>query len=225
MKRIHIICEGDTEEEFVKELLNHHFSPQQIFFSPRLLGKKGHKGGRVDNQRLFNDIRILLLQDTTAYCTTFFDFYALPANFFGKEQILDTMPIQQKSDMVCHALKKHVSEKLGQNVVRRFIPYVQMHEFEGLLFSDPSKFSEKMALTSNIATELQKIRDSFETPEHINDSQYTAPSKRILKLIRQYQKPTAGLNIAKAIGLPTMRQECPLFNQWLSQLEHLPALE
>lgn len=223
MKRIHIICEGETEETFVKEVFNFHFSSQMIFFSPRLLGKKGHKGGRLDNQRLFNDIKLLLLQDPTAYCTTFFDFYALPSDFFGKGQISDNMSIRQKSDSVCQTLYNHVEEKLTQAIARRFIPYVQMYEFEGLLFSSPEKFAQGIDRL-DIVNKLKDIRKQFETPEHINDDPNTAPSKRIKQLIKIYQKPLYGVLGALEIGLPIMRRECPIFNQWLTDLEQLPPL-
>lgn len=223
MKRIYVICEGQTEEKFIKEFVSHEFALKNIFIFPHILGRIGHKGGRLDNQRLFDDIQTLLLNDRKSYCTTFFDFYALPAHFWGKTRISDGMSIQQKSDIICTSLDKHIAEKIKKDA-NRFIAYVQMYEFEGLLFSDVQKFGEKMALTSKIQNELQKIRDSFETPEHINDNQHTAPSKRILKLIKGYQKPVHGLAIAKAIGLPIMRRECSIFNQWLTKLEALPSI-
>lgn len=223
MKRIHVICEGKTEVRFVREILNRDFSSKQIFFFPRLL-VEGHKGGRLDNQRLFNDIKKLLLEDKNAYCTTFFDFYALPSDFFGRDQVSANMLIQSKYDTVCNELGRYVLNKLGQSVARRFIPYVQMYEFEGLLFSSPEKFAQGIDRL-DIVHKLKDVRNQFETPEHINNSQHTAPSKRIKQLVKGYQKPLYGVIGALEIGLPTMRQECPIFNTWLNYLAQLPLLE
>ena len=44
-----------------------------------------------------------------------------------------------------------------------------MHEFEGLLFSDPGRFAGGIG-RSDLEAELQAIRDGFTTPEEINDS-------------------------------------------------------
>ncbi|MDX2078739.1 MAG: DUF4276 family protein [bacterium] len=221
MKRVYVICEGFTEHDFVHELLIPHFSTRNIFLFPRLLGMDGHKGGRVNNQRVLDDISILL-NDSTAYCTTFFDFYGLPNSFFGKIDANSVQLPEEKAQKICLALKQAVKP----DKARRFIPYIQMYEFEGLLFSDPQKLA-KGVFQPQIAGKLQIIRDDkrFNTPEHINDSPFTAPSKRIQAIMDVYEKRTHGILAALEIGLPIMRQECPLFNAWLNQLEQLPALE
>src|SRR5699024_12774972 len=77
MVRVHVICEGQTEEMFVKELLQPEFSPKGVYLNPMLVGKAGHNGGNSRFERLFTDVRHHLLHDRTRYCTTFFDFYGL----------------------------------------------------------------------------------------------------------------------------------------------------
>ena len=96
-----------------------------------------------------------------------------------------------------------------------------MHEFEALLFSDCQRFAEGIGGRPQLARDLQNIRDQFDTPEHINDSPFTAPSKRIRALMPGYQKPLDGTNAALHIGLDTIRGQCPHFADWLSRLEHL----
>ena len=104
----------------------------------------------------------------------------------------------------------------------RVRPYVQMHEFEALLFSDISKFELLSDNWNNESqTQLQQICDTFETPEDINDSAQTAPSKRLDAIFPGYSKISDGLLIAKDIGLDTIREKCPLFNQWIGELEKL----
>ena len=101
---------------------------------------------------------------------------------------------------------------------RRFVPYIVMHEFEGLLFSDPNGFGLGVG-RSQLSPSIRAIREDFGTPEEINDSPDTAPSKRIEGLMPGYQKPLHGLQAAQEIGLDAIRRECPQFSNWLDQLE------
>jgi hypothetical protein len=103
----------------------------------------------------------------------------------------------------------------------QFIPYIQQHEFEALLFSDPSAFDAAMPGERSIVGPLTQIRDQFASPEDIDNGPATAPSKRIAALWRAYQKPIDGLLIAQRIGLPAMRRECPGFHRCASALEAL----
>lgn len=91
-----------------------------------------------------------------------------------------------------------------------------MHEYEALLFSDPSKIALEF---SHAKDELTKIREKY-TPEEINLDNY--PSKRLEDLSqKQYRKTFHGILIAQYFGLETIRQECQHFNSWLVQLEQL----
>ncbi|MCP4701871.1 MAG: DUF4276 family protein [Gammaproteobacteria bacterium] len=86
-----------------------------------------------------------------------------------------------------NAMLEDISEAMGNAFdQQRFIPYVQMHEFEALLFSAPDILG-KVTSERDITHDLQDIADSFRTPEEIDDNPRSAPSKRILRLSRQYQ--------------------------------------
>lgn len=222
MVRVHIICEGLTEEAFVKDLLAPHFETHEIYLQVALLGKPGHKGGRVQFDRLFTDVRIRLRGDTEAYCTTFFDFYALPSDFPGKEEAATKALIRDKSQCINIGVTQKLEAVLGSTVMQRFIPYVQMYEFEALLFSNPSKFAKGIYQPS-LVSEFESIRNAFSTPEEINDSPITAPSKRVESLVSGYEKPLYGTLAALEIGLKTMRRECVLFDAWLKKLEALKS--
>ena len=116
---------------------------------------------------------------------------------------------------------KNDIEKSGQSVYR-FIPYFQLHEFEAILFSDCVTMEDFLSLDYNFPVgSLQNIRNKFESPEHINDSPLTAPSKRILAIIPSYEKVADGILIAEAISLDTIRKECAHFSSWLNMLENL----
>ncbi len=101
---------------------------------------------------------------------------------------------------------------------RRFIPFVVMHEFEGLLFSDCAAFSRGIG-RPDLAAGLQEIRDQFATPEEIDDSLVTAPSKRVEALVPGYEKPLLGVLAILKIGLARIRAECPHFDEWVTRLE------
>src|SRR5260370_18972772 len=104
----------------------------------------------------------------------------------------------------------------------RFTAYLSLHEFEALLFSDPAKIAEALELGARPGTKLARIRNSFPTPEHIDDDPNTAPSKRLLDVYPSYVKTVDGIRILNDIGLETVRQECPHFNDWLTLLEGWP---
>ncbi len=220
MIRIHVICEGQTEEMFVNEVLAEHFLEQDIVLQPGLVGKPGHKGGNVSFERIFKDVRLRLLGDRSAYCTTLLDFYGLPTKFPGKADAQTKNQHRTKAACVQDAFCLAISDALGDQVMHRFIPYIQMYEFEGLLFSDPTQLAEAIG-QSGIASDLIKVRQSFATPEEINDSPNTAPSKRIIKLFSGYEKVIHGTFAAMDIGLELIREECPLFDAWLQRLESL----
>ena len=114
-----------------------------------------------------------------------------------------------------------ISLEMGANFdTDRFVPFVIMHEFEGLLFSDCAAFARGIGQLA-LEPSFQAIRDQFTTPEDINDSPNTAPSKRIINLMPEYDKPLYGNLAALEIGLDCIRQACPHFRNWLSKLEAL----
>ena len=66
---------------------------------------------------------------------------------------------------------------------------------------------------------MDKVLAECGSPEQINNSPETAPSKRLEKWNGQYGKTTDGIAIAAAIGIVRMREKCPLFDAWLCALE------
>jgi hypothetical protein len=220
MIRVHVICEGQTEEMFVNEILVETFLAKDVYLIPALIGKPGHKGGNFKFDRLLTDVQTRLLGDKTAYCTTFFDFYGLPEDFPGKKQAKTKNGAAAKAHCLLKELTEKLKEEVGENPLTRFIPYVQMYEFEGLLFSDPVKLAQGID-QPNIQGQLQQVRNSFASPEEINDSPITAPSKRIINLYSGYEKPIHGSLAAIEIGLNVIRQECAQFNDWLNRIESL----
>ncbi|KPC50408.1 DUF4276 family protein [Amantichitinum ursilacus] len=219
MIRLYVICEGQTEESFIKEVVAPTLYERQIYLCPRLVGKPGHQGGNVKIERIVTDARNLLAAGD-AWCTTFFDFYGLPNAFPGKAQAQQSGSPDDKADCVLNAMQAALTLELGENAMRRFIPYLQMYEFEGLLFSDPVALAQGTGDT-RLAAPFQRIRAQFSTPEWINDSPHTAPAKRIQALFPSYDKPLHGVLAAREAGLDRIRAECRRFDAWLSRIEAL----
>nr|WP_297385901.1 DUF4276 family protein [uncultured Roseateles sp.] len=226
MARLLIHVEGQTEESFVNDILAPHlYGHGFTSVSARLLGNarlRERRGGIKAWQTVRRDVARHLMQDAGAASATFVDFYALPATgqgaWPGREQA-NHVNFANKSSVVEAALKSDLESELGAGPAsERFIPFVVMHEFEGLLFSCPKRFSEGIG-RPDLQAPFQVIRDQFESPEAINDSPQTAPSKRIEALVPGYQKPLYGTIAALEIGLEPMRAECPLFHSWVSRLE------
>ncbi len=221
MTRLNIIVEGQTEETFVRDLLAPHLGLHQVFVWARSVetGRRKqriYRGGLVSYAKAKQDIRRWLAQDPQALVSTMFDYYALPDDFprppvpRGGVSILDWVT----------KLEEALAVDIGDS---RFVPYLQVHEFEALLFTDVAETGRVLGATPAQLQQLQKIRAAFETPEHINDSPETAPSKRLIQLFPRYDKTFFGPAAVGRIGLETLRRECTHFASWLTRLERLAA--
>ncbi len=219
MIRVHVLVEGQTEETFVKNVLQPHFNGHEIYLYPRLIGKPGRRGGIAEYPRARRDILATLKQEPASFCTTMLDYYGMP-NSWPRREAARQEPFSRKPVTIEEAILVDISAELGEGFDRiRLIPYVQMHEFEALLFSDPMLLAEGLDLSD--ASPTQDIRDQFQSPEEIDDSRQTAPSKRIERLDPGYSKVADGVLIAQKIGLAAMRAECSHFNEWIRKLEAL----
>jgi hypothetical protein len=213
--RLHVIAEGTTEEEFINELIAPVLRAKGVLAIPRPLE------GNVSYTRLKKFILDHLKNEPRAYCTTFVDYYGLGPGFPERAGIRRFDPTEKKKRMLEDAIRRDVEQTLGNSYDHsHFIPYVQMHEFEGLLFSDPARLASGIYMPE-LAGSLQAIRALFATPEDIDEGKETAPSKRIKALYRGYDKPFGGNLAALEIGFEAIRASCPLFDGWVTRLELL----
>lgn len=231
MSRLLVHVEGETEERFVNETLAPHlygFGYSKV--SARLLGnarQRERRGGICSWPIARRDIVNHLKEDADALATTMVDYYALPqqaGNGWPGRAAAAGLPFDQKAPTVHAALAADVGAQLDHRFNGdRFLPYVMMHEFEGLLFSDCAAFAGAIGRPDLVA-DFQRIRDSVGSPEEINDSPQTAPSKRVLGLVNGYQKPLHGSFAVENMGLEVIRDQCVLFGDWLTRLEEWPRL-
>ena len=214
MKRLYILCEGQTEEEFVCSILNPYFESMGVYAQPiicttKRTPTKKYKGGVTSYAKVKKELRRLCGEHPNELVTTMFDLYAFP---------YDTLDLKNIPSDVYDKVK-FIENTIAENIGNRFNNMVfslVLHEFEGLLFSDVSAFEN---ITDQETVDvLRSVRAAVPTPEHINESPETAPSKHIERVIPDYSKPTDGIDIAEQIGLEKIKTECRHFANWLAKL-------
>lgn len=212
MMRLAVSVEGQTEEEFVKSVLAPHLRTNGIEPQPILLGTgSGGRGGNVTVGRLSADMATLYHSFDAV--TSLVDLYG----FRGR----DDRDVAELEGAVREGIVQRLPQEWDE---RRVVPYVQRYEFEGLLFSDVSKFSRLAGWHDDAIAALKAVRAQFPTPEDINDRYETAPSQRIKRVIETYNKRVDGPLLAEDIGLETIRAECHRFGEWVERLESLAGL-
>lgn len=226
-KIIHVLCEGQTEQGFIEEVLRPYLQDQGITGVKSILittnKKKNARGGMLSYKDAERDIKLLQLTklDNEYEChlfTTMFDLYALPDDFPGFPEASTIYD----SYVRVKALEKSFSEAINE---KRFVPYIQLHEFEALLFCGISHLSKLYPGCEKRCEQLTKDLQKVGNPELIDNGPTTAPSKRIIKAIEgekrthyNYNKPATGKAITKKIGIDELRAKCLHFNEWIEKL-------
>jgi hypothetical protein len=209
MTSLIVVVEGQTEEMFVRNVLGPYLCPSGdcLVIPIQLNGIKPYGAVRKATLNAMKQhVRHLRA------CTTMLDLYALKKCFPGYT------PPGAVADP--YARTKQIEDAFGVDIAdHRFIPYIQVHEFEALLFTDPSKFVISYPNAQDGVSTLSAVADEFANPEYIDND--NPPSKRIQAAVPSYDKAAAGPIIAQHIGLSVIRSKCPHFNDWLTKLESL----
>ena len=217
MKRLYILCEGQTEEEFVNAILNPYLQSVGVYAQPIICTTKRtptrkYKGGVSSYAKVKKELQRLCGEHPHETVTTMFDLYAFPYDTLGLENI--PSDIYDKVEYIEKAITDEIGNRFG-NMIFSLV----LHEFEGLLFSDVSAF-ENITDNKAVAT-LRNVRTGVPTPEHIDESPETAPSKHIRRAIPDYSKVTDGIDIAEQIGIDKITSECRHFANWIAKLTDL----
>ena len=207
MKRLYIVVEGQTEQEFVNTLLRPWLNGYGLLsVYPILIKTSKHgRGGHVNAGHLMNTVKGLLREtkDRDLVVTTFVDFFRIPNNMPGYESAMQL----SNSLAQVEALEKALANAIND---WRFVPYIQRHEFEALVFSSNAGFEKYCSEDQSSRTAT--IVDSYQNPEDINSSPESAPSKRLIALIPNYDKVVLGNVLALEIGIETILSRCPRFS-------------
>ena len=226
MTELVVVSEGQTVEEFIRQLVAPLLAERTVFVTPRLLrtSRQGRGGGLTKDRVLHHLPRILKERDDV-YVSTFFDLYGLAPDFPGLSQSSSFPDPITRASSIEAAFSDAVVELAGCRR-DRFIPHIQPHEFEALLFADVSAFAAARSAWHKHVQDLADVRVQYPTPEHINDGRTTHPSARLASVLSQpaYSKRADGPDIAANIGLPRIREECRHFARWLGLMESLPPL-
>lgn len=210
MKTIYIIGEGQTEEEFIKELVSPFLKNLGIINAVPILleTSSGHYGGDLSYYRYKTNAVNLLKQDPNAIVTSLIDYYALRSDFPGYYD-----PIRDSLSRVTH-----LEQRIGADINNhRMFPYIQLHEFEALLFTDIKAYNKYFPVQS---PKIQYIIGQYPNPEDINDSPSTAPSSRMKNIFgaRKYKKTFHGPLIALENGIDPILKKCTRFKAWIDRL-------
>lgn len=226
---LYMLVEGNTEERFANQVLVPHLSTVDVFAEVSKVVTRGRRGrpeaqgGGRTYRAWKNDLSTWIKQQghrPNVWFTTMLDVYGLGAfsdGFPGFDHWNTRHDAHQGVAMLEAAWAKDIG-------FERFLPHLQLHEFESLLLVDVAvlkqQFVERVLDVERLATE---IKDACKPPEEIDDGHNTAPSKLIARHLPQYprQKAVAGPSAVGQIGLSRLRKACPHFGAWLETMEQL----
>ncbi len=220
MRRILIIVEGDTEEAFVNTMLQPYFIHKGI--TVNCFKIKHSKGGLTKYAHFQKDI-INTVYENNVLITSLIDFYALPADFPRYDEASAIVNKQDRLLFLENAIKEDIEDVQDASFPHLF-PYIQLHEFEALIFSAVTGIEALFDDDEANFPQIKAIIDGHNSPEDINNSPQTAPSKRLLNVIDGYNKIVDGVLILDEIGLPVIIDKCPRFSWWLDELERRASL-
>jgi len=215
-KRLHITTEGQTEETFVNNTLSVYLGQFNISAVARSVltnkdKKKFYRGGVISYEKAKNDIVCWLKEDRNSdvYFSTMFDLYALPNDFPKFEEAKKCADVYRKVEVLEEAFKEDIGDY-------RFLPYIQLHEFEALILSKPEELLYEYFEYEDEVKKLVELLEEIQNPELINTEK--APSKRIEELIPEYNKVSGGTATVARIGIEYLIDTCKHFKDWLDRL-------
>lgn len=215
MKRLVFLVEGDTELKFIEQRVKSYLyskcgygiaiNAQKITTNKTL----NAKGGNVSFEYLKNELKRLSAKDDVLI-TTLLDFFRLPTNF----------PNHSTDKKDIEKIEKGILEQVEDIVsFKRFLPYIQLHEVEALLFANGLDGFDIVVDKDTQKSKLRDIIDQYPCPEAINGGSDTAPSKRLESIFPKYNKVYYSELIFSGLEIDAIRAKCPRFNTWLDKVE------
>lgn len=222
MTAVIVVCEGQTEETFVRVVLAPFLAAGGVAAYARLLETSpGHAGGGLGRTTVLNALREALREREDHFVTTLFDLHGIPRRFPGLSASRRERDPIERARRIEEGLHARVVEATGCGP-ERFFPHVQPYEFESLLFTEVEVLPEVRPIWEGQMKSLREAAGAAASPEHINDGEGTQPSKRLAVLDR-YKKTLHGVEVARRIGIGRIRAECRHFDGWVSRMEQLSS--
>jgi len=216
-KKVLVLVEGQTEEGFIKRVLTPYLAAKKIYIIPTIIKTKreirgpDHKGGVNSYTQVKRDLFPLLNDSSANVVTTMIDYYALPADFPGYDQ---------RPNGTCFERVEFIENLFSADINQtKFLPYLQLHEFEALIFASDDKLSAAFINVPDKIRQVNEINNSFKSPEEINENPISAPSKRLKNIFPEYQKIFHSQLILSQANIDELRDKCSHFNAWLIKLE------
>ena len=216
MKRLVIIAEGETEESFVNNILCPFFCSKGIYNSIQCFKTKHSHGGMSKYSYIKKDI-LNIIYEKDVVVSMMIDFYRLPSDFPGFNDLKVTQTHQEQANLLETRIKKDLEDSQNQ-LFDNFIPYIQLHEFEALVFASISGIDSLFERSEMDYNGLMNVIQQYPNPEDINNHPDTAPSVRLKKLISGYNKVLHGIDIINTVGMAELLVKCPRFKTWIESM-------
>ena len=216
MKRLVIIVEGETEESFVNNILCPYFCSKGLYNTIQCFKTKHSHGGISKYSYIKKDILNTIYEKDVV--SMMIDFYRLPLDFPGFSDLKATQTHKEQASLLETEIKKDL-EDTQKHQFDNFIPYIQLHEFEALVFASIKGIDILFERKEMDYKGLMNVIEEHPNPEEINNHPATAPSMRLKKLIPGYNKVLHGIEIIKTMGMPELLEKCPRFKTWVESME------
>ena len=216
MKRLVIIAEGETEESFVNNILCPFFCSKGIYNSIQCFKTKHSHGGMSKYSYIKKDI-LNIIYEKDVVVSMMIDFYRLPSDFPGFNDLKVTQTHQEQANLLETRIKKDLENSQNQ-LFDNFIPYIQLHEFEALVFASINGIDSLFERSEMEYKGLMNVIQQYPNPEDINNHPDTAPSVRLKKLISGYNKVLHGIDIINTVGMAELLEKCPRFKTWIESM-------
>lgn len=220
MKALIILVEGETEQEFVNRILGPYFVSRGLNteIRPIMIEKSGGGHGYSNIQHLKNTIRPVLNKADEPVVTTLIDHYGINSERkLPGYTAITTTDIEER----IHQMEEILQTEIQQlKPYRFFIPYIQRHEFETMLFSNPKEGFDLE--DEKIKADILELCANFASIEDINCTAEGAPSKRIGRIYeaqhKKYNKVSDAVDIIELTTIETVLEKCPRLKRWVESL-------
>ena len=222
MKNLVFIVEGESENEFVNRIIRPYLISHGIpsYFIKSIMITMSGGGHGFNNIEYFkNTIKPILHREDQPIVTSFIDHYRLNSEkkLPGYQECIKETNVERKLAKMEEKLQEAVQ---SIKPYRFFIPYIQQHEFETLLFANPADGFDLE--DERIRHEIIELCNSFSSIEDINSTPQGAPSVRLegiyAKYKKKYNKAADAVDIAELTTIEKILEKCPRFKRWIDLL-------